>query len=216
MSSSVLLKWLERIFLGSSPELAPLPRAPLWSFGPGLCASHLAWAVQAAIHSSLRIAPADGQGQGGTRCFALFADVEKAFDNMHLPHQFDALLQAGVAPRRCVAYCTELLHSEVFVHLGDVSIGPVPHSRGKQGGCGTPFVFSAQCAAALAPCLTSWRRRGFGVPVPLPGGRVHRFCCGVFADNFVLLGEPAQLAELWTELSEKIQLQQFRWKPTSV
>ena len=173
----------------------------------------MAWAVQAAIHSSLRFAPEVGQGQGGTRIFALFMDVEKAFDNMHLPEQLDALLQAGLAPQRCVAYCTELLHSEVFVRLGDVSVGPVPHSRGKQGGCGTPFVFSAQCCAALAPCLVSWRRRGFGAPVPLPGGRVHRFCCGVFADNVVLLGEPDQLAVMWTDFTQKFQSRMFRWKP---
>ena len=48
------------------------------------------------------------------------------------------------------------------------------------------------------------------------GGRFHRFCCGVFADNFVLLGEPAELVVMWAELSEKIQLQKIRWKPTSI
>ena len=94
--------------------------------------------------------PSAGRGQGDDPPYLLFIDVEKAFDNMMLQHQLRSLLSAGLEPSRVASYLGEQLRSGVWVRLGDVQAGPLPHSRGKQGGCGTPFAFNAMVTDALA------------------------------------------------------------------
>ena len=172
VQSSVFTKWLERICLGPRPERALLPRFPLWGFRPGLAAAQLALTVQFAIHAALTFEsrsassggnPCASQGQGDDPPFVLFIDVEKAFDKMLLEHQRRSLLQADLAPARVAAYLSEQLHSKVWARLGDVQSGPLAHSRGKQGGCGTPFSFNAMMTAALSKSFASWERRGFGI-----------------------------------------------------
>ena len=74
----------------------------------------------------------------------------------------------GVPSCRVAAYLGEQLHSRVFARLGDVEAGQLAHSRGKQGGCGTPFAFNAMMTSALSAPFARWVRRGFGIRVRLP------------------------------------------------
>ena len=127
-----------------------------------------------------------------------------AFDNMLLEAQLQSLLAIGLPPGRVASYLGEQLQSSVFARLGDVEVGPLPHSRGKQGGCGTPFVFNAVLTHALAGCLASWDRRFFGIKLPASPARVaSTFSCGVFADNLVLAGTHAQVVTMYTEATSR-------------
>ena len=156
------------------------------------------------------------QGQGDDPPFVLFIDVEKAFDKMLLEHQRRSLLQADLAPARVAAYLSEQLHSKVWARLGDVQSGPLAHSRGKQGGCGTPFSFNAMMTAALSKSFASWERRGFGIPLPAsPARPASRFVAGVFADNLVLAGTYSQVVAMYLEATSAIAAMSLCWKPTS-
>ena len=225
MQSSVVTKWIGRLCLGPRPEVVLLSRAPLWGFRPRLCAARLAIAAQFVIHGMLNYtAPLaryqDGAGgatgEGDMPGVMLFVDVEKAFDCMQYPSQLLALRAAGIEPARAAAYMCEFLHSSVWVRLGDVEVGPLPHSRGKQGGCATPFVFNAMMAEALRPCYQRWWRQGWGIRVPGVNCAAPRhFLAGVFADNLVLAGTVPQVVAMYDDISRAIARMHFRRKPSS-
>ena len=204
---------------------ALFPRFPLWGFRPGLAAAQLALSVQFAVLTALSFSsrsalsdnhPAASRGQGDDHPIILFVDVEKAFDKMVLAHQCRSLLEADLAPERVAAYLGEQLYSKVWARLGDVKSGPLPHSRGKQGGCGTPFAFNAIMTAALSRPFASWERRGFGIPLPAsPARPASSFIAGVFADNLVLAGTYSQVVSMYIEATAAIHDMSLCWKPSS-
>ena len=221
MQSSVVAKWLERLCLGPRPELSLLHRAPLWGFRPGLSASMLALTVQFVLHgmltwSSARMGvDAGSRGDAAVPGYLLFIDVEKAFDCMRLPCQLEALHAAGIHPDRTAAYLCEMLHSSVWVRLGDTEVGPLKHARGKQGGCATPFVFNAMMALALEECFATWRRNKWGIQVLSVHSEPEYFRAGLFADNLVLAGTYAQVIAMYSDITRAISRLHFRWKPSS-
>ena len=225
VQSSVMLKWLERLCLGYRPEQSLLPCCPLWGFRPYLSAALLALTAQLAIHVSLAFTVEDveyhegSRGQGAEPHILVFVDVEKAFDKMRLPHQRRCLRSMGLPASRVCAYLSEQLHSQIFARLGDVEVGPLTHTRGKQGGCGTPFAFNAMMCSVLARPFASWVRRGFGIRLrasadgPLDSAPL--FCAGIFADNLVLAGTCSAVQQMYREATEAISSVDLRWKPSS-
>ena len=218
VQSSVFFKWIERGILGDNPERLLLHRMSMWAFRPGISCAMLAVAVKSMIASQLRYSKFDVQGEGTSNCVYLVVDVEKAFDRMRMCRQADALVATGLPSRRVATLVTEQMASEVFVRLGDVSVGPVPHSRGKQGGCSTPFAFSAVMAMAIGTCQRRWIARGWGVRIEtssLVGRTSSLFTCAVYADNVILAGPPDQVKEMYRELTSELSACDLGWKPSS-
>ena len=165
----------------------------------------LAFTVQSVVRGmltwSVRPDVVEVVGEGADPGLFLFLDVEKAFDNMRYDQQFSSMIQCGFPRPRAFAYMCELLHSEAWVRMGDVEVGPLAHARGKQGNCGTPHVFNAMMSVILEPCLRMWRDRGWGIRVLGVGAGHTRFCAGLFADNLVLAGTAAQLRVMYRQVS---------------
>ena len=212
MQSSVFLKWIERILLGPAPMQLIVHRVPLWGFRPRLSSSMLCFATAAAVKSLLQFNSPRNIGEGNVDGILLTVDVEKAFDKTTLGAQVAALQRIGFGASHVATLVSELLSSDVFVRLGDVEVGPVPHSRGKQGGCSTPFVFSAVVAALMEPLELEWQRRTWGIPLP---GSDTCFHCAVFADNILLCGTSAQVVTMYSELTRALHRSSLNWKPSS-
>ena len=67
------------------------------------------------------------------RFVCVFADVEKAFDNVRLQPARAAFSRLEADPHTLAAMMTEMLGSKMMVGVGDTSVGPLPHCRGKTG-----------------------------------------------------------------------------------
>ena len=212
MQSSVMLKCVERLLVGPAPMQLILHRAPLWGFRPRMSSSMLCNATSAAVKSLLQFHAIDTPAQGNVDGVFLTVDVEKAFDKTTMSAQARALDSIGFRPECLATLAAELLASGVHVRLGDVEVGPLPHSRGKQGGCSTPFVFSAVIAVLMEPLVREWRRRGWGIPL---AGQDCCLCCAVFADNILLCGSSAQVVAMYAELTKALHRSELRWKPNS-
>ena len=95
----------------------------------------LCLAVSRAVQCALRF------GDAGAEPYVfLQLDVQKAFDSMVFYEVVASLLDMGWSSGRVGILASELAVSGMWVQLGDVCEGPLPHSRGKQGGCSTPFL----------------------------------------------------------------------------
>ena len=212
MQSSVLLKCIERVILGPSPMQLLVHRAPLWGFRPRMSSAMLCSATAAAVKTLLQFNLVDLPAQGSVDGVFLTVDVEKAFDKIGMDAQVRALTRVGFRPERIATLASELLGSSVFVRLGDAEVGPLPHTRGKQGGCSTPFVFSAVLAVVMESRVLEWQRRGWGIPL---AGQGVRFSCAVFADNVLLCGSCAQVVAMYAELTCVLHSFLLSWKPSS-
>ena len=212
MRSSVFLKWIERVLMGPGAVYCLLHRAPLWGFRPRLSSSMLCMATSNAVRSLLQYHDVAHPSQGVIDGVFMTVDVEKAFDKMTMDSEASALIEAGFPPDRIATLVSELVSCGVYVRLGDVEVGPLPHSRGKQGGCSTPLGFSAVLAAALAPLVRQWRSAEFGIPLV---GSNARLCCAVFADNVLLCGSFAHVVSMYTSLTRAIHEFALNWKPSS-
>ena len=148
------------MLLGPSAIQLLAHRAPLWGFRPRLSASMLNFACLAAVKSMLQFHQGAGVGQGNIDGVVLTIDVEKAFDKTTLRAQAQSLARVGFGASRMATLLSELMSSEVWVRLGDVEVGPLAHSRGKQDGCNIPFVFSAVMTSVLEALIVAWRSRG--------------------------------------------------------
>ena len=138
--------------------------------------------------------------------------MEKIFDKTTLLDQARALASVGLHPAEWATLMAELCGSSVYVRLGDVEVGPLPHSRGKQGGCATPFIFSAVVCALMEPLVREWRRRDWGIPL---AGQSDYLSCAVFADNIILRGSGALVVPMYTELTAALLQVELNWKPSS-
>lgn len=220
VQASVFCKWLERCITGPTPERQLLSRMPMWAFRPGASCDMLVLTVVGAVRSQLQFLAGGAEGEGVADYIYMTMDVEKAFDMMRMGVQHAALEAADLQPERAAALLSCQLGSEVHVRIGDTGVGPEAHSRGKQGGCSTPFAFSATMAMILAPCVERWRARGWGVPVwtltPQGGGTTHIFNSALFADNVLIAGRPDQVAAMYAELTEELHRHHLRWKPSSL
>ena len=128
---------------------------------------------------------------------------------------FEALLAVGVPADVAHAFVAEQCGVRMDVSIGDVCVENLPHTRGRQGNCATPFVFSAVLCFVLAPVVREWRARSFGVPVRLQSG-VHHLAFAIYADNCIMLGKPVEISTMVREATAALATVGLRWKPSSI